>query len=91
MIFLPYIQSKSTPFQFKHITLCPVYTDNYKKNNNIKKKKKVFLISSLDLLEGSNNMCLEPSLLLVEQPQYSQSFFVEELFHLFDHFHGLPL
>lgn len=90
MIFLPYITSKSTLFQFKHITLCPVYTDNYKKNNNIKiKKKKSSFQVPLIYWKGAIT-CLEPSL-LVEQPQYSQSFFVEELFHLFDHFHGLPL
>ena len=38
-----------------------------------------------------NKVSPRPSLLQVEQPQLSQHFFTEDMFHLYDNFHGPPL
>ncbi|KAM9644853.1 uncharacterized protein ACIBXB_013062 [Morphnus guianensis] len=83
--FLPYVQSKSTLFQFKPVTPYPVTTGPGKKSVSI------FLISPFYILKGCSKVSLEPSLLQAEQPQLSQPVLTGEVFHPSDHFCGPPL
>ncbi|KAK4827482.1 hypothetical protein QYF61_018782, partial [Mycteria americana] len=77
--------SKSTIFQFKTITPCPIAT------GPIKKLVLIFLVSSLKVLKGCNKVSSELSLLQAEQTQLSQPFLLREVFHPSDHFCGPPL
>ena len=67
---LSYIWSKSTLFQFKAITPCPVTT------RPCEKFLSSFLAGPLQVLEGCSKVSSEPSLLQAEQPQLSQLFLV---------------
>ena len=80
---LPYIQSKSTFFEFKTITLSPIATGSAKEFVTI------FLVSPLYVLKGRSKVSPEPSLLQAEQPQLSQPFHIGELFQPSDHCCGL--
>jgi len=55
----------------------------------VKKSLSSFPVGPLRVLEGCYKICQQPSLLLAEQPQLSQSFLTAEVFHPSDHFCGL--
>ena len=83
--FLPYIESKSSLFQFKAITPCSITTLPNKKSLSS------FLVGRLPILVGCNKVIPEPAHLQAEQPQLSQTFLIAEVFHCFDHFCDPPL
>ena len=80
----PEISSKSSLLQFKSISPCPITIFPRKKLISL-----LFIIS-LQILEGHNNVSLEPFLLLAEQTQIPQPVFAEVL-QPSKHLHGSPL
>ena len=80
--FLPNISPKSPLFQFKAIPPCPITICPRKKSIPL------LFVSSLQVLEGCNEVSLEPSLLQDEQAQIPQPVFIGEVFQPSDHLSG---
>jgi len=80
----PYVYSKSTLFQCKAITPCPITT------RPCKKSLSSVLAGPPQVLYGCYKISSEPSLLQAEQPQLFQPFLIGEIFQPSD-LSGLPL
>ena len=81
----PNIQPKPPLSQFKTIPPCPITIHPHKQPFPL------LFICSLQVLEGCNEVSLEPSLLQAKQAQFPQPFFIGEVLQPSDHHSGPPL
>ena len=80
-----HIQPKPPLSQFKTISPCPITIHTRKQSFSL------LFICSLQVLEGHNEVSLEPSLLQTKQAQFPQPFFIGEVLQPSHHLSGPSL